>query len=272
MIIKAIVLFVFLFQIHFLQALTVTSLNIKWFGLGGKLEGVASDEYRTDHLLDFVHNQFQTTDVFVFQEIINKELFYKIMQPYQCLSYEASGGKHQYVVICYKGVELVKSFVNKEVQLKRFGLRAAMGAVFKEGNELIQVVGVHLKAGKRNTQTRIAQINELTKDFNGNDLSTVLIGDFNTYKKESTLFEFDDDVYINIALGAEFKVVADHPPTYFKWGGRYFDRVWLRHLNLESVQVKGPCDPVNTEFPYLEKGFYNHYISDHCALTVKVKK
>ncbi len=249
-------------------SLEVISLNIKWFGRGGDLYGSIEDENRTEHLIDYIHDELPKADVFVFQEIVDKEGLYQIMKDYECFSYDAGTSSHQFVVMCSKPGLLIRSDVNQESRLDRLGLRAAVIGDYKDGGDKVtRLIGVHLKAGRGSTVTRLNQIHELKVDLN-EDMPTMIVGDFNTYKSDKTFFLEDDSLLISQSLGEEFTLAKNQIPTYMGFGGRVFDRAWGRgFLNLKA-SVYGPCSGESVEPPYSDKYYYRDFISDHCALKI----
>lgn len=251
------------------EALVVTSLNIKWFGRGGKIHGSLDDEYRTEDLKKYINDVLPESDVYVFQEITDKKGLFEIMSEFECVSYDAGTSRHQFVVMCSKKGLLKSHQVNHEVRLKRWGLRAALIGDYELNGKSIRVVGVHLKAGNSDTSVRLEQIEALQKNIFAN-VPMMIIGDFNTFKKENTLGLEDDSVLISNALGAEFSLVKNEVHTYMGFGGRVFDRVWIKSLDNPKLQIIGPCKENSVESPYSDKSFYYRYISDHCALRLEV--
>lgn len=254
------------------QAVTVTSLNIKWFGRGGDLRGSIEDEKRQPFLKDYILNVLPESDVYVFQEIVNKDELFNIMIDFECISYD-SIGNHQFVVMCSKK-GILKSFeVNQEVRLERLGLRAAVVGNYEINNEVIKVIGVHLKAGRRDTQVRLEQIEALKKSFNetAKNERVIIVGDFNTFKTRNTNLELDDSELISLSLGRSFNLIKNNISTYMGFGGRVFDRAWIKNFNLGIANVIGPCKDESVVVPYSDFDYYKENISDHCALVVDLK-
>lgn len=55
--------------------LKVSTFNIRWFGLGGTMEGSLKDEKRTVNLKDFINNvsKVSQSDVISLQEIVDQD-------------------------------------------------------------------------------------------------------------------------------------------------------------------------------------------------------
>jgi len=251
------------------EALVVTSLNIEWFGRGGEISGLSTDEYRLERIKEFIHEVLPASDIYAFQEITNKEALYQIMDKFECISYDAGTLRHQFVVLCSKK-GLLKSFeVNHDVRLGSLGLRAALIGNYEIDGEITRVVGVHLKAGWRETNKRIRQVQELKKSIN-DETPTLVIGDFNTFKKSRTQLLYDDSQFLSAAFGQDFDLVENEIPTYMGFGGRVFDRAWVKYINKVSASVLGPCKEDSVVAPFVNEGFYNRFVSDHCALKIEM--
>lgn len=249
-------------------AFVVTSLNIEWFGKGGEIFGTLEDEHRHESLSEYIHEVLPESDVYVFQEITDKKSLFKIMKDFECISYEAHS-KHQFVVMCSKPGTLKATSVNHDVRLGNPGLRAALVGDYIVNGKNIRVVGVHLKSGRRDSDTRVMQVEALIKSLKGPE-STVIIGDFNTYKKDRTSLMVDDSELVSGTLGSNFGLVDNEVPTYMGFGGRVFDRAWVRDLEAKA-DVIGPCNEGSVGSPYAYRSYYNQNISDHCALRVEVE-
>ena len=254
------------------NALTVTSLNIEWFGRGGIISGSVADEYRIQRLRDFLLNQLPASDVLVFQEIIAVDLLQDSFPEYDCKTY-APRANHQHVVMCALNKINTDFFEIEDVDLGSYGLRPGSGLVVPYGKrrlfrkrKTLHIIGVHLKAGRFETDIRLEQIQEIIKS---QDLgsSTLIIGDFNSYPAERTERELGDEELINQILSPlRFKQAPYEGSTFLSRYPRRFDHAWYRGINLESVAIYGPCKEESVERPYEDFSFYNRFISDHCAL------
>ncbi len=129
---------------------------------------------------------------------------------------------------------------------------------------------MNLKAGWKDTATRLEQVEAMQVDLDDAE-SVMIVGDFNTYKKDRTELLEDDSVMITTSLGDEFSLVENEVPTYLGFGGRVFDRAWTKNLINLGAQVLGPCNKESVEVPYANRSFYNRFISDHCALKIVVE-
>jgi endonuclease/exonuclease/phosphatase family metal-dependent hydrolase len=254
------------------KALTITSLNIEWYGRGGTLYGSSQDEYRDRQIKDFLENQIPKSDVFVFQEVTDTQRLSKMFPEYTCSTYEVKNGGHQHVSICVD-TNLSASFsVDREVQVGRSNLRPAYAAKLKSG---INVIGLHLKAGTKETDLRIQQIEKLVNSpLTDPKLNprTIIIGDFNTFESDRTMREVSDvDLMDEIFELTGFNRTAHNTPTYIGFGARTFDRIWSRGLVVKRTEVFGPCRRDSVAFPYSQRGYFERFVSDHCALQVEVQ-
>lgn len=265
-------LFALSFTISFsVSALTITSLNIEWYGRGGTLYGSSADEYRDEQIREFLTKQIPSSDVFVFQEVTDTHRLSRVLPRHTCQTYEVKRGGHQHVSICVLDSEDAVFSVDLAVQVGRGNLRPAFGAKLKNG---INIIGLHLKAGTRDSETRLEQVEKLVNSpltdpkFNPR---TLIIGDFNTFEKERTENEADDvELMDEIFEMTGFLRTAHNTPTYFGYQSRIFDRVWSRGLSIKRAEVFGPCRRDSVVFPFSQRGYYERFISDHCALQVEV--
>ena len=255
------------------DALTITSLNIEWFGRGGSIKGETTDEYRRSRLRDFLFNQIPTSDVFVFQEITNPHLLQEFLPELDCQTYSSKTTRHQYVVLCARMTLELKTTANHNVQLGNPHMRAAIvGTVKSESGKLTQIIGLHLKAGPDHTRMRLDQIGQLNPDLQS-EIPTVIVGDFNTYPNDRTGLPMDDAHYMDQIF--QIHQMAQAPlkhPTYLGYKNRYFDRAWIKGANIERTKVFGPCNESSVLPPYSSTGFYKRFISDHCALQIQLRE
>lgn len=257
---------VFLLQSE-LSALTVTSLNIRWYGMGGDLGGQPEDETRDESLRDFLFNHLPHSDVFVFQEITNLEMLQEALFELNCQSYTPQIKPHQHVVICTQPYISQEAKANYDIQLERPRLRPALVSNLDLG---VQVIGLHLKAGPRSWRTRQNQIEALTKTTRFLEKS-IVIGDYNSYRKDVTGANEDDAQIFQQILGKKsFKDQTPNSPTYVSSANRIFDRVWTKGLKVQEAKVYGPCKQDSVQFPYSESDRYVQKISDHCAVQIKL--
>lgn len=247
-----------------LQALTVTSLNIEWYGRGGSIDGQHQDEYRDSRLKEFLLQEKILSDVYVFQEITDPERLSELLKSFECRTYDNIQKRHQYVVICTRPELFIASDVDFDVQLGHHGLRPAMMMTIKgENGESVQIVGVHLKAGVHETKTRLSQVEKISQSDKLNQATKVLvIGDFNTFDDDHVLME---DIFNQSHLeGVEIPSY-----TYFGQKPRTLDRAWGKNINVKEINIFGPCQKDSVPHPFSAYDFYQRFISDHCALQVK---
>lgn len=252
-----------------LQALTVTSLNIQWFGRGGRIEGTKHDEYRQHRLTQFLLEEAGQTDVYAFQEVMDPSLISKTLPHLECHTYEPNNTRLQHVVLCAKPSIIISKTIDEPTRLGRFGLRPAVILTVKNSaGEAVNVIGMHLKAGRSSTQVRVDQIKAFVQSPS---LSTksIVVGDFNTFDKQSTGLAQDDLSLIEAVMNpVGLKKVANDTVTYLGRQNRVFDWAWTKGLTSSPLRVIGPCDQTSVRKPFQSYGFYKRFVSDHCAVQI----
>lgn len=254
------------------DGLTITSMNIKWYGVGGKLDGKPEDEKRDFQLKKFFSKHLDKTDVFVFQEIIDVDRLINLFPAFNCQSYNKRNPRHQHIVVCVKKTLRAKFEVLYSMDLDNAGLRPAVMAEINLGDDqIVRVYGVHLKAREDESDVRIDQIKAFAQNTNF-DEPAVVIGDFNTYTTLRNGKSFDDDQMIEEILDDyEFDQVGDGVDSYVgRFPFRKFDRAWTRKLEVTPLSVFGPCKK-DFPLPFGHKGFYRNKISDHCPISLTIK-
>lgn len=250
--------------------LSVTSLNIQWYGIGGVLEGESGDEYRDDRIHEFLTEQIPTSDVYVFQEVTDMVRVASLLIGYQCYTYSSQNIKHQHVVICADPAVVISSTVEYSVQLNSPGLRPAMVLNVKYKDKEVAIVGLHLKAKRDSTDKRLSQVQALADSQLISD-NAILIGDFNSYDKASTGRSSDDSELFDGLLGPVNYVQSineTNSPTFLGFSKRILDRVWTRGMEVQSHKVYGPCNRESVSGPFNNNGFFKRFVSDHCAIQV----
>lgn len=243
-------------------ALTVTSLNLQWFGRGGEIEGEKADEYRQKYFQELIQLQLSSTDVFVFQEVVNVPMLAEILPQWKCESYEPGNLRHQHVAVCARSNISFRSSTIESVRLGQPGLRPALRADFVVQGKKISVIGIHLKAGPEDSAIRFKQVNALRQAVGADPV--VVIGDFNTFETDSE--------EVQKIFGPEFVQSGGELPTYLGFSGRIFDRVWARSLSLQNFKLSGPCAPIPGSQRLSRRSFYSRFVSDHCPISVKIKE
>ena len=148
---------------------TLSTFNIKWFGVGGAMWNDPSQEFRQESIGRFVREELGDSDVIVFSEIVKTETLKQVVAPkWECVTYEGAWSRHQHTMICYKPkkfrVEKYDTdYIIPEVSLGSGGQRPATQAKLchLKGKCFLQILGVHLAAGKK-TEKRKKHINRLS--------------------------------------------------------------------------------------------------------------
>jgi len=277
------------------QQLTVTSFNIKYFGLGGSMNGTPQQESREPFLKQFLSQHIPNSDVLVFQEIVDVDRLASrvVGNSYNCQSYDSNNVKHQHVVICAKNnlVFVKEPSDNNNVidDVSIDGVQKSRPAVHtliadRAGNILARVIGVHLKAYPSESKTRQDQIGKIARFINAlpiksRQIPIILTGDFNSYNSSDTNFNFDDDILFSNIFKSQ-RVDLDEAINKFDYTFRSpssrgkFDRFWIssKISQIDSVQVTGPCnDTKSKNDDFSDAAFFYKNISDHCPVTLKVE-
>lgn len=271
--------------------LTVTSFNIRYYGRTDRPDEVPLPSERNQHIKDFIQDEIPYSDVYVFQEIMDKDELIKnvLSRDLKCISYDNDKENHQFIVMCARSKYQWKvdrsnddNFVIEEVSLGSSGMRPAVHAILQDskGNDLLRVVGVHLKAFPVRTDMRALQMEYIAKHLAKGDRSipTVITGDFNTYYEDQTGLSLPDvDILHQKIRDQKLDLeVANHPSDYTYRSGQYrskFDHFW-KSKSLRSqgpVQVTGHCNDADVVAKSLTPDDFYKYVSDHCPVTLKVR-
>lgn len=260
------------------HALTVTTLNLEWFGRGGDIAGTEEEEYRGPTIRDFIARHLAATDLFVFEEITSLRQLSEMMPGWDCRTYEAENLKHQHVAACAKvGIEFAGASTIDSVRLGSEGLRPAYKLHVKDRlGRTFYVIGVHLKAGKFESPKRMEQVTQLTQalaDEAEDQTPVVVLGDFNTFQPNPQFPDGSpDDAVLMDGIFAKkgLKQIGGQAATYLGGSfGRTFDRVWTRGVTPQSYNVKGACAQASDQTDrFNQRSFYTRFVSDHCPVTV----
>ncbi len=264
--------------------LTVTSYNLRWYGLGGDLNGSPDQESRDEAFQSFLNRGVPASDVYVFEEVVDKDRLELEVVPegYECISYDHSGEKHQFVVMCasehYQWTfdPTDDNFALEAVALGSGGLRPATHAILLDSKNkpVARIVGVHLKAMPTFSKQRQQQVTVLAAAIKQmrKDIPTLITGDFNTFPAQQNGTGVDDTTaFTNIFKSAGLNITeAPNASKNTSWSPRYeskFDRffvdsVWAAY----PVKTSGACnDPSQAK----RKAYHDNY-SDHCPVTLEV--
>jgi len=269
------------------EKITFTSFNIRWFGLGGEFSGLPSDEYRSKWLKEFITNNLATSDVIVFEEIVDvTSLANDVLgQGWACVTYHHPEPRHQHVVLCHKDrFEFVKesdddNFAIESIAIDPVKSRPGLSGVLKlkDGRPLAHVVGLHLKADPEHSATRMGQAEQLSsrlKQFS-DGLPVVVLGDYNTHPAALTGAAKDDEMLIDEVF-AKNEAGLTHVPNPFEFTyhlpehGAKLDHIWVSSslLRDSKIDVFSVCNSEAKEgVRFTDLMFYNRFVSDHCPIT-----
>lgn len=248
------------------RALTLTYLNIEWFGSH-------DDEARVPKLQKYFTDNQLWADVMVFEEIVDVPLLKDevLKGDYECRSYEHNDANHQHVVVCNRNqFAFVKAsdddnFTMENVQMRT--LRPAVHGILTDasGNRLLHVFGVHLKAMPDKSDVRRQQV-QMIADYvkdRADDEPAVVVGDYNSYA--------DDEAAFSRIFGATMtKVNISAQYTYRT--SQYRNKFDLAYASPGissgiSERVVGPCNGGTAA--QIEE--YNENISDHCPVNLTLR-
>ena len=266
--------------------LTISTLNLKWYGLGGFMWNAPEMEFRQDNFKKFLSQELSDSDIIVFSEVVrNEDLLDLVSDTMDCALYDGGRERHQHISICYdrnklRAEKYDEDFVIQEVDLGSTGFqRPAIQAkiCLKRGPCLLQVIGVHLAAGL-NSEKRAEQVQFIHANLirQRKMLPTVITGDFNSYIKQQSGLEEDDMTTFEKILSAgtrRFRSVTGHITTYNSGDrARAYDHIVttsdIRTLSTRGYEACSRKPNFNKKFiPF--SSFRKHF-TDHCPVTAKI--
>ena len=259
------------------QDISITTFNIKFYGVNGVFGGQAGSETRDDTIMAHLTKYQIWTDVMIFQEIVDVErLEAMVGKHYSCKSYDHADKTHQHVVLCHKKTfSFVTASDDDNYALEDVSLdkhRPAVHGVLvnKDGKRLLHIFGVHLKAQPNFSDIRATQVGIIGNYIKtrADHEPTIILGDFNTFNNDPATFS---EIFAND--GVDMKPAADTYNFSYRSGGQgsKLDRIW--HSNslhvVEQAKVSGPCNDSGRSSQAIKT--YNKEVSDHCPVTIKVK-
>ena len=265
--------------------LVISTLNMKWFGIGGFMWNTPDQEYRQEFMKQFIDEVLPNSGVIVFTEVVKTDTLKDVVKErMDCATYEGLWSRHQHIVICYdrklyRTEKYDSDYIIEEVDLGSGGLRPAAQAkvCHLNGPCFLQVIGVHLAAGPK-SEKRLSQVKFINENLVKHDklLPTIVTGDFNSYiTAQSGLPENDIDMFEK-ALSENtkaFKSVTRHITTYGSgdWA-RAYDHI-ISTSDIRTLETWGyeACkqkpDLSKTFIPY---GSFRKYFTDHCPVSARI--
>lgn len=273
--------------------LKVSTFNIRWFGLGGTMEGSLKDEKRGQNLKDFLNkaSKVSQSDVIALQEIVDQEKIKTFFPQHSCTGYSHANAKHQFVMLCVKKpLKLVldgddDNFIWEDVaditiEGTNMRLRPAVHGVVQDANgvKLAHVVSVHLKAEPEQTAVRIEQIRRLKKHMDNDykdKLPTVIAGDFNAHVSAVSKLPVDDYLMMGEIFknGTNTLKHIDNLEYTYRSGTTHhtLDHYWISSHFKASVPAVWPeCKKGMAGTKFMDPKFYLKEVSDHCPVTVEL--
>lgn len=269
------------------RTLTVTSFNIKLYGQKSNSIELPTPEQRNTAIKKFIEKEVPTSDIMIFEEIMNKDLFLKnIVSQFQCVSYDSTATtEHQYVVVCAKSPFKLKldqqvddNYALEEVQMGSTGQRPAVHALVVDENNrpILRVLGVHLTAFPNKSEKRVQQAEIISAHLKKVDskIPSLITGDFNTYPASLTGLSNSDVELISEVLIKNNIVPANHPEDFTFRSPEFrskFDHFWIsKSLNTKkAVKVSGFCNTKDDDETEAVKNFYR-LVSDHCPVSLSL--
>ena len=269
------------------SSLKIATFNIRWYGLGGEITGLRSDEYRDSFIKEFLSTKYINTDIFIFQEIIDTVRLSDLMSGlgHQCVSYRHEQFNHQHLMICHKkSLEIIPEEGDDDFNFplleNRPYLRPAIyGKIIDRYSKkpLIHLIGLHLKAGPDSTALRLKQIKSLrdrVKEYRKSELPLVIAGDLNTYAGDEN--GKSDLELIGEALAPlnMSRRTSDYDYTYRGNSyGNSFDHFFVtKGVETKYTDVWRACGRSIPKSKRLENlSWYKRFISDHCPVSLRVE-
>lgn len=267
---------------------TIATFNVKWFGLGGTMDGSSEKEKRDPTLKKFISEQVLPADLIVFEEVVDVPRLQKLLPAkWDCQSYDNPERTHQHVVLC-ASEKLKLKLVNYDnnntietVAINGTKSRPAvrMNVTDTQGKVLFVLVGVHLKAYPEESKTREFQAGEIAKDIArlGANVPVLITGDFNTYPAEQNGTEEHDIDMIQTNLnqmGAGFTHVPMTEKYTYRSGSHksQFDHYYIRGAMkvVSAPDVFDVCNASATGQEFMNISYYNKNVSDHCPVKMTV--
>ena len=269
---------------------TITTFNIQFYGIGGKVTGTSKDETRDPYLQAFLKDSVPASDIIVFEEIVDVPRLQNILpRNWQCLSYEAPLEKHQHVVLCHSPrFNFVREAsddndIIDEVAGEEGTLRPALTTIVTDinGKKLFRIVGVHLKANPEYSKLRVSQTEIIAKylgSLKKSKLPVIIVGDFNSYNQpDNRETQNDVELFLNTFNGSslELKRIPNDLFTFRNsYGQQQFDQFYIS----DSLRATGPlhifevCNARNVVAENLiDIALYNKHISDHCPVSAEIE-
>jgi hypothetical protein len=268
----------------------VFSLNIAWYGLGGSIDGHPHKEHRDEDLASLLDDAFSRHHVGVFEEIVDVERFIRRVVPDTagCQSYDHPVERHQHVVVCVKhpfrfeATVSAPAFTWDDVAVGQTRPALVGRVVDRDGNEVLNLVAVHLKSSPDFSHVRKQQVQiiatHIRKELAKTGTPVLVTGDFNTFGSDHEMIKKELS-----KSGLAFEELRSHALHTFS-NRRYqnkFDRIFFAgSLHPETLtMVRGPCnmfeanrhEDFSSRTPLEDLDEWNQRISDHCMIHATFK-
>ncbi len=269
------------------QTLSVTTFNLKWFGLGGAMWNTPEQEFRQELIKRFLSEELPDTEIYLFTEVVKTDVLSETLKDrFSCVSYEGGWSRHQHIVLCfdknkYRAEKYDEDHIISEVDLGHGGLRPALQSKIchLSGPCFLQVLGVHLAAGPK-SEKRIEQFQHIKTNLAQQDqpLPTIVLGDFNSYSKQQSGLDKDDiEVFESLLSTPEraFVSINKEIKTYSsgEWAKTY-DHIVISSDSIKKMAVKGyqSCqNQIDLREKFVPYPNFRKYFSDHCPVTAQLE-
>jgi endonuclease/exonuclease/phosphatase family metal-dependent hydrolase len=266
--------------------ITITTFNLKWYGLGGGMWNDPSQEYRQEKLFAFFKQELAGADLVVFTEVVKVEEFTQLVRNlWDCETYTGGWSRHQHVVTCYKPESLRleqydDDWIIEEVDLGSLGLRPAtqVKVCHRQGHCFLQVIGLHLVAGPK-TEKRIRQVEHLRDHLRKQKrpLPTVITGDLNSYFQYQSGLQKDDIDFFEDILSQNknnFRSVTRHIRTYNSgnWARSYDHIIVTDNIKVKRTWGYEACqEEQDFRKQFIPYPSFSKYFSDHCPVSAELE-
>ncbi len=267
------------------ENIEITTMNIAWYG-NTKFHTKNVDE-RDLFIKDFIDNELESTEIFLFQEITKPERFEQILNDkFKCAAYDFRGNAHQYVVTCFDTTKYTFTDNNDElfspdrtlyISDSKDRLRDVLYVSLKskKTGHIVNTFNLHLKAGIDEAALRKEQSMMLLKELKNKKIpanqTIVLGGDFNSYIRNIDGERFSEiDLFLDLSddIGFDFYTEKDKPTT-LALTQKIFDFLMIDTKNkILDYFIHPICDKTKKpKSQYEDSEFFKENISDHCPVT-----
>lgn len=255
-----------------MKNLKLTTFNIRCFGFNGDYFAPSPSESRISYIKSFLEENYNDTDVFILQEVMDYSLLKDILPVgFKAYYVPHSYPRHMHVALCcrdtfeFLNVEIIPNTALDDTKSRP----ALYGKLVKNNTFIAHIIGVHLKSGYEHSDNRLKQAHAIVdylNDIKASDLK-IIAGDFNSHTKDKTGKDQDDLFFLNeIFQKLDLKNVDQNNSTYVT----AFEKAKLDHFWTNSAAKEISIYDYNL-FSHAEplKEYFDK-ISDHLPVTINL--